>query len=186
MKYLSLINLSQNDQLICPDEFFDITLDSPAVKVMTDFHKERPHIIDANLTAIEAQSFMANIHVNILLVVDENLTLVGLVSPDVLTEAGMVRLVAQGNQRADILVGDVMLPRYAIKAMDYALVCQSTIRDIVHTLESSGHRYCLVVDGGKHQVCGLFNSNEIARRTHTPVIIEQRSSLADIVAAITH
>ena len=186
MKYLSLINLSPNDHLICPDEFLDITWDSPAIKVMTDFRKERPHIIDANTAAIDAQSFMANIHVNVLLVVDENLSLVGLLSPEVLSESGMVRLVAQGNRRDEIRVSDVMLPRYAIKALDYATVCQSTIRDIIHTLKSSGHKYCLVIHGSKHQVCGLFNASDIAKSTHTPIVIEQRSSLADIVAAIAH
>ena len=186
MKNLTLQKLSTRDHLIFPDEYHDLSMQSPAETVMINFNQERPHVIDSSLSAIEANRMMMKTHSNVALIVDDNGCFIGLVSSRILTERSIIRLVANGMAREDINVTEVMLPRDSIQAIDIEKIRRSKVGDIVDVLQKCGEEYCLVVDSTTHLICGMFGISDIARRLHTPILLRRKQTFADLVTAMTH
>ena len=63
-----------------PDTVDVISLETPALEVLTDFHTTRPLIIEKNVLADQALSQMQQHKVHALLVVDENDQVIGLIN----------------------------------------------------------------------------------------------------------
>ncbi len=186
MKNIALQKLSSLDHLIFPDEYHDLSMSSPAESVMVNFNRERPHVIDSNLSAIEANRLMMKTHSNVALIANKAGEFIGLVSSRILTERSIIRLVANGMAREDINVTEVMLPRDSIQAIDFEKVRRSKVAEIVSVLQECGEEYCLVVDSCSHLICGMFGISDIARRLHTPILLRRKQSFAELVTAMTH
>lgn len=186
MKKLSLQPLSSLDHLVGPDEFYEINMESPATEVMMNFKHERPHIIDDNVSAIEAYRVMKKTHTTVALVTNQTLEFIGLINAQILTERSIIRLVANGASRDEIGVDEVMLPRNSIKAIAIGDVGAAKVKDIVQVLKEAGEGYCLVVDEDKHSICGLFDISEIGRRLHATIRVSRKKTFADLVAAVSH
>lgn len=184
MKKLAFFAVDKVDHLVQPDEFLDITETSPALAILTDFKHHRPHVVDAHITAAEAQASMLREHVGIKLVVDTQGEFIGLVSmEDLADQRILLTQVAQRLAREEVLVADLMHDRDAIRAISYEEFQVSSVADIIYTLQRHGQQYCIVIDCDKHHIRGLVSSADISRRLHQPVNVKSQHNVIDILSA---
>lgn len=186
MKKLRMFSLDSIDHLLQPYEVDDVSLDSPALLVFTDFKKSQPLMIDANTGAAEAEHEMRKAHVKLKFVVDTSLEMVGIVSFRDLSSEAVIKAVADGVSRDDISVADLMRPRSKLRSLDVAELEEATVGDVIHTLQENGEQHCLVTDQIHHHIRGLISASDVARRLHLPVIIEQSPTFASIFDNLHH
>jgi CBS-domain-containing membrane protein len=106
--------------------------------------------------------------VRLLLVVDQDRRLVGVITAaDILGEKP-IRLVMQRNvRREELLVRDVMTPHEMLEVLDLAAVRVAKVGHIVATLRQAGRQHALVVEqdgAGRQLVRGVFSATQIARQ----------------------
>ena len=78
-----------------------------------------------------------------------------------------------------------MTPRSDIKALDYKVMMNSTIADVIETLKKDGAQHCLVFETQEHQIRGIISTSDIARRLHMPLDIETKTTtFVDVFKAI--
>ncbi|MCB1661799.1 MAG: hypothetical protein KDI20_04310, partial [Pseudomonadales bacterium] len=82
MKNIELYSEEKVDTLVWPDIYRQVTEESPALSVLTDFKLNEPLVIDANAKAVAAVKMMLNADVWLKLVVDHNGAFLGIVSRD--------------------------------------------------------------------------------------------------------
>jgi CBS domain-containing protein len=154
---------SQPSQVV-PDR---VTLDDPATNVMTDLRSVTAVIILSGDTVDEAHRRMIQRGVRLLLVVDQDRLVVGLITAtDILGEKPMQVVAQRAMRREDLLVRDIMTPHSHLEVLDIADVRAAKVGHIVATLKRSGRQHAVVVqrEGGRCTVCGLFSATQIARQ----------------------
>ena len=186
MKTLQMYSLERIDHLLQPYEVEQVTVDSPAMLIFTDFEKSQPLMIDAETGAAEAEQEMRKAHVKLKFVVDKSLEMIGVVSFHDLSSEAVIKIVAGGVSRDEILVTDLMRPRSTLRSIDFADLEQATVGDVIHTLQENGEQHCLVTDKEHHHIRGLISASDIARRLHLSVIIEQTPTFASIFENLHH
>lgn len=184
MKTINVFALDAVDHLVHPEEFDDVTVDSPASVILTDFRSHNPHLIKADISAVEALDIMSREGVYIKLAVNSSGDLVGVLSLDDLSEQSI--LLTQNLHRVkrhEVSVSDLMVPRSTIRAIEYEEFSRCTVADIIYTLQRHGQQYYIVVDSSQHHIRGVVSSTEISRRVHAPVNVERKPTVVDIVSS---
>ena len=184
MKKIHLQSLDNIEHLVQPENFNEITTDSPAVTIFTDFKQHLPLVIDADTPAMQADYLMKKAHVRLKLVVDENNELIGTISLQELNGQHIQILQNQGIDRKDINVRDLMIPRSKQKVVNYQQLVDATIGDVLEALKKNGTLHCLVVDTDHHQIRGIISASDIAKRLHIPVEIASPTTFIDIFRAV--
>ena len=145
-----------------------VTLDDPAAQVMTDFESVTAIIILPGDTVDEARGRMIQRGVRLLLVVDQNRNVLGLVTAtDILGEKPVQVAVQRGLRRGEIQVRDIMTPQERLDVLDMDQVRGAKVGHIVATLQKAGRQHAIVVeyDSRRRQtVRGLFSATQIARQ----------------------
>lgn len=181
---LKTCEIDKVDRLITPDENFEVSLDSPALDIFTDFKKTAPMVIEQSLDVVSAEDLMKKTHVRLKLVLDRGEFVGTIAYEDLIGEKVISR--ANHMRRSDILVSEIMVPRSCLKAIEFNDVKKAKIRDIVETLKNEGKQHFLVVEGAVHYIRGIFSSSDIARRLHVPINIDKVSTFVDIYKALNH
>lgn len=168
-----------------------VRIDSPALDVMTDFNKVTAVIILPGDTVDEAHRRMIQRGVRLLLVVDADRRVHGLVTAnDVLGEKPVKTAVHQGVHRSEVQVRDIMTPRSALEALDIRDVEAATVGHIVATLKAAGRQHTLAVDQdakGRQRVRGVFSATQIARQLGIAITTDAVArTFADIEASLGH
>jgi CBS domain containing-hemolysin-like protein len=185
MKRLALYAVEAIDHLVQPADFDSTTLNSPALSVVTDFKHHQPNTISAGTSARDALDMMQQEQTKLKLVVDSDGELVGLLHIDQLSDQAIMRRVAVGDDRADILVADMMRPRERIKALAYQQLEHCSIADVVNTLQSSGEQHCVVIDRQSHQIRGVISAQDLARRLRINLHIKQAPTFLHIFDSLS-
>jgi CBS-domain-containing membrane protein len=165
-------------------------LNDPAMEVMTDLRSILPVTIEAEANIRVAHERMMHRGVRLLFVVDDNATLLGLVTAnDLLGEKPMQHIQRRGGTRADIRVADIMTPHDRLDVLSLADVLGAKVGHIVATLKACGRQHALVVDreeaSGWQMVRGIFSSSQIARQTGMEIEIAPKAeTFADIEAEL--
>lgn len=145
-----------------------VTLEDPALNALTDFQRVTAVIILAGDTLEEAHRRMIQRGVRLLLVVDQDRKVAGVITAtDILGEKPMQALVERGIRREELVVRDIMTPQDRLEVLNLADVRVAKVGHIVATLKQSGRQHALVVDvgeGGRHTVRGVFSATQIARQ----------------------
>lgn len=145
-----------------------VKLSDSATDVMTDLSKVSVVSVRAKTSMDKANAKMIRYGVRMLLVLDDNDQVAGLLTADdVLGEKPMRFLQNMGGTHADILVRDIMTTQRELEALKIDAVRNAKVGDIVATLKKSNRQHALVVaEGadGKQSVCGLFSVTQIARQ----------------------
>jgi CBS domain containing-hemolysin-like protein len=184
MKNLNVFSVDAIDHLVQPDEFDDVTAESSALTILTDFRSHRPHVVEAHISASEAVESMLQENVNLKLVVDSHGEFIGLVSYEDLSDQSIVLMQSANRvRRQEVLVADLMHSRESIHAINYEDFKRASVADIIYTLQRHGHQYYLVVDRNEHHIRGVVSSAEISRRLHKPVLVEKVPTVVDILSA---
>jgi len=184
MKELQLYDLETIDNIAYPENYKNITIDSPASMIFTDFKHVYPLVIEADTLAIDALKLMAKAHVQMKIVVSGCNNLRGIVSSKELSEQNILIQVGKGNSREDLLVRDMMLPKDCIQAFDHESIKKSTVKEVVNVLKNYGLSHCLVLDRQRHKIRGVISSSDIARKLHLPIEINTKTSFSKLFKII--
>jgi DeoR family transcriptional regulator, catabolite repression regulator len=184
MHTITLFPVNSVARMVQPDDFSELTINSPATEFFTDFKKHRPLTIDGSTPAIDVEMLMRRAHVRLKLVVDADGEFIGTISADDLSQQNFMIRIANGDRLHDITVSDMMCPKHEILALDIDQLERSSIGDVIESLQRSGQQHCLVVDRAHDHIRGLISASDVARRLHMPIRIEKVPTFVDIFKSI--
>lgn len=165
------------------------TLASPAVRVMTDLTQVTAVVIEPQATMDEAHAMMLVRGVRMVLALDADGRLAGLITAtDILGEKPLNLVRERRIRHSEILVADVMTPVSRLDAFDWKAVQSARVGNIVARLQEARRQHALVTQttgAGQIQVRGIFSLSQIARQLGIPLQLpEAASSFAEIEAAL--
>jgi CBS-domain-containing membrane protein len=162
-----------------------VQLDSPATDVMTDLMRIAAVIVLAGDTVDEAHRRMIQRGVRLLLVVDQDRKVLGVITANDVSGERPVQMAAQqGIHRDEVLVRDVMSPCARLQVLNMEQVRAATVGHIVATLKHAGRQHTLVIDQndrGGTRLRGIFSTTQIVRQLGMTI---QTVSLANTFAEI--
>lgn len=166
-----------------------VTLDEPALNVMTDLKCVSVVTVRAKTPMEKAHAKMKRYGVRTLLVLDEGDKVLGLLTTtDILGEKPMRFLQHMGGTHADILVRDIMTPQRELEVLNLQDVSSAKVGHVLATLKASGRQHALVVEENAnlpHAIRGIFSATQIARQLGVQIhITEIARTFAEIEAAL--
>jgi signal-transduction protein with cAMP-binding, CBS, and nucleotidyltransferase domain len=166
-----------------------VTLDSPAVEVMTDLTEVAAVVVEPQSKMDLAHTYMMQRGVRMLLALDKDDTLAGIITAnDILGERPIALVRDQRIHRSDILVADVMTPAERLDAFEMRQISGARVGHVVSSLQQSRRHHALVVQpgaDGQAEVRGIFSLTQIARELGMPLQLpEAAGSFAEIEAAL--
>lgn len=154
-----------------------VTLDSPAIEVMTDLTQVAAVTIEASASLVSANEYMIARGVRSLFVASPEGRVSGLITAaDVLGERPVRVSHARGIRRNELLVADVMTPIDSVAAMKIEDVRAAKVGHIVASLMHAGRHHEFVAEiRTPAEVCirGIFSATQIARQLGTPLSIPE-------------
>jgi CBS domain-containing protein len=177
--------LPAGSRLVEPQHVARVSLDDPALAVMTDLRE----VVAATTTPYEsmerAQEIMVARGVRLLFVLDREGALAGVITAtDILGEKPLRLTQSRGMAHADVAVADVMTPASMLEALPFSEVEQMRVGHVVATLRAVRRQHLLVAEGGE-RVRGLFSASQLARQLGVDLqTFEVASTFADIEAAL--
>jgi CBS domain-containing protein len=179
-----------------------VTLESPALDVMTDLARVSPATIRPQAPLEGANQFMISRGVRLLLVIDVHDTVLGvLTATDVLGEKALRVATERGIRRGELTVADLMMPAEQVQVIELADVEGARVGHVLETLRRAGRQHALVVDhevvaaSSPHErpvrramVRGIFSVSQVARQLGLllPQAGEVARTFAEIEAALGH
>lgn len=147
-----------------------VTLDSPAMSVMTDLSRIKAATVQPQAQLRQAEQAMIYLGVRMLFVVSEMPQVEGLVTTTDLHGDRQMRLVHErGVHWDELCVADVMTPLPALDAIPFASMRSASVGDLVATLQRFGRNHLLVVEAGDavapQRVRGVVSRSQIERQT---------------------
>ncbi len=167
-----------------------VTLESPAVAVMTDLERVMAVTIGPGAAIETANQYMIAAGVRLLLVVDGEQRILGLITAsDILGEKPLKHLQRSGGTFNEVLVADIMTPQEALDVLQFRDVSQARVGDVVATLRYFGRQHALAVETGpdrsSQRVRGIFSATQIGRQLGMDVIPgEIATTFAQLEAAL--
>ncbi|EXI66321.1 MAG: putative signal-transduction protein [Candidatus Accumulibacter adjunctus] len=169
-----------------------VDIHSPALAVMTDFHRQPPVTVTRDTSLEDANRIMALSHAHYLLVADEQRHLLGIV-----TEAGtrghrpLAAAHRLGVKPAELVVGDVMVSKHDdAEVMHLRDVGAARVGNVLAALRELGSPFCLVVDHDDedhHVLCGVFSLAQIDRQLGlTSATEEIAQTFSQVVSSLGH
>lgn len=166
-KTLNFQSLSNTPHCVLPDRGHkDLSLDDPAIAVMTDHRIEKAPLINADRSLDRAMRQMAEDNCSMLIINNGEDGIAGLVtSADITGEKPIQYSKEAGKKRSELMVRHLMTKIEDIPALTIQDVLESKIGDILHTLNEIGSEYVLVtmIENGNTAIRGVFSARSIAR-----------------------
>ena len=168
-----------------------ITLDSPALDVMTDLTEVRAATTSPSTTLRQVEQVMIHQGVRLLFVISDTPALQGLITSTDLHGDMQMRLVQQRNVHYDELtVADVMTPLAELDAIDLEVMKHSSVSNVIATLRRHGRNHLLVVERGRAdyatRVRGVISRTQVERQLGAPVpVTEVANSFAEVVRMLS-
>lgn len=184
MKKLTLTPLEASDQLVFPEEFHELSVDSPALKFLTDFKDHHPAVLTSSMSALDAAQVLRTGHLAAALVMNHRGEFIGLLTVDDVSYQRVMQCVAAGISRGDLTVGDLMKTRDRLQQLNYQELENASIRDVLETLRRSGQRHCVVVDSELHQVRGVISVDDVSARLHIDFPIDTPANFAELLREV--
>ena len=167
-----------------------VTLDSPALEIMTDLTQVKAALTSPRTTLRQAEQMMIFQGVRMLFVVTDMPSIEGLVTATDLHGERQMRLTHERSVHYDDLcVADVMTGLSALDAIDFDLMRNAAVGDVIATLKRFGRNHLLVVqratDPTPRQVRGIISRAQIERQLGVAIAITPiASSFAEIERAL--
>jgi signal-transduction protein with cAMP-binding, CBS, and nucleotidyltransferase domain len=167
-----------------------VTLDSPALQVMTDLTQVKAATTQPTTSLRQAEQMMIYQGVRMLFVVTDMPAIEGLISSADLRGDSAMRVVSERKVHYDELcVADVMTPLAALDAIDFARMQGATVGQVVATLARFGRNHLLVVQaaapGVQQRVRGIISRTQIERQLGSVIVVAPiASSFSEIERAL--
>ncbi len=166
-KSIRFKTMSEATQCVVPDRgYSDLTLDSPAIAVLTDHRIEKAIISSQERTIERARRQMAEANVSMLLTSNEGEEITGLITSADISGEKAIQYISQNDKKhSDIKVKHLMTHLKDIPTLTIKDVLNAQIGDVLHTLNEIGSEYVLVTmeDGEQTVIRGVFSARSIAR-----------------------
>jgi CBS-domain-containing membrane protein len=145
-----------------------VSMDSPAIDVMTDLAQVTAQTVSANLSVDDAEQNMIASGIRLLFVTNQLNEVIGIVTSKDLSGERIMRLITDSRSpRKDLIVRDIMTSQHKIEVLELTDVSTRRVGDIVATLKRMGRQHALVVerDAEDRQVIrGLLSTSQIGRQ----------------------
>lgn len=166
-----------------------VSIDSPAMEVMTDLCRTSAVTIVYDALIDDANQRMIAHGVRTLIVVDDHRHMIGVVtSTDILGEKPTQVMLDYNIRHAEIKVQHVMTPANRLEVIDLPVIQKARVGDILETLKRSRRQHVMVIDqtsDGRHIVRGIFSATQIARQLNiAPLPQEVGHTFAELETAI--
>ena len=174
-----------------PPQLSKVTLQSPALEVMTDLTTVRAATVTPASPLAQAELGMIHQGVRLLFVVNHMPSVDGIISATDLHGERPMRLVHQrGVKYEELMVGDVMTPLSSIDAVDYGALRHATVAGLIDALARNGHAHLLVIEqaGAGHpmRIRGIVSRTQVERQLGTRLPASQiASSFSEIEQALS-
>jgi len=173
---LKTLSLRDYTKLSTP-EIDNLSLESPAINVVTNFESTRPLALELDVGINDALLMMKKAHVRSVIVMDGAEKFRGIISvSDLESRKVLSTAQSQGLRRDDLTIGDVMTPSEKLAGLSMQQISGSCIGDILKTLQDVGSQHMLVVKPEDRQIGGIISASDIARKLHIPVAITERAT----------
>ena len=172
-----------------------VTLDAPALDVMTDLEKEKAITIGPTASMDTANRLMMASGVRLLLVTEPLDRVLGLITAtDILGEKPMQVLgKTPGRAYSEIDVQSIMSPAEEIEVLAFDAVRTARVGDVVATLREAGRLHALVAHSGSAAtpvIRGIFSATQISKqlgiRVDTTQPAKTFAELEAILVASSH
>jgi CBS domain-containing protein len=205
---LPAVRLDANARLYRPAQDLParVTLESPALDVMTDLRQLPAQTIEPELPIEEANAKMIRQGVRLLFVTDTQHRLLGLITASDILGQNLVQFMrTHGLSRHEVRVRDIMTPRERLEAIDMAEVRVAKVGHVISTLKEAGRQHAIVVEievyaptlherlttqrqpGVMQTVSGLFSTTQIARQLGLQLqSAELATTFAEVEALLAH
>ena len=166
-----------------------VTLDSPAIEVMTDLAHVAAITIEPSASIRAANDYMIARGVRSLFVTSPEGRVLGLITThDILGERPARVGHGRGVKPNELVVVDVMTPIDEVVAMRLEDVRAAKVGHIVASLKHAGRHHELVAElrpSGDVQIRGIFSASQVARQLGVPLqITELARTFAEIEQAL--
>jgi CBS-domain-containing membrane protein len=167
-----------------------VTLDSPALEVMTDLTVVKAATTQPSTSLRQAEQIMIYQGVRMLFVATDMPSLEGLITSTDLRGDKQMRLVHERGVRYDELsVADVMTELSMLDAIDFQRMRGATVANVIATLKRFGRNHLLVVQAATEstprRVRGVISRAQIERQLGAPIDLAQiASSFSEIERAL--
>jgi CBS domain-containing protein len=146
-----------------------VTIDSPAIDVMTDLTKVKAATTQPSTTLLQAEQLMIYQGVRMPFVVTDMPSIEGLITTTDLRGDRQMRVVHERNLRYDELcVADVMTELAILDAIGYHRMKTAAVGNVIATLERFGRNHLLVVEDATEytprRVRGVISRSQIERQ----------------------
>ena len=147
-----------------------VTLDSPALEVMTDLEKEKAVTIGPTASIDTANRLMMASGVRLLLVTEPIDRVVGLITATDILGEKLVQVVGQTSARtySEVVVQNIMSPAEEIEVLALDAVRTARVGDVVTTLREAGRLHALVVahsgSAATPVIRGIFSATQIGKQ----------------------
>jgi CBS domain-containing protein len=163
-----------------------VTLDDPAISVMTDLQ----HVSVASTTPEEpieeAHAVMIRRGVRLLFVLDPAGAVEGVITAtDLLGEKPVRFMQERGVPHSEIRVGDIMTPAAHLDAVGLPQLASMRVGHVVATMRAVRRQHLMVSEEGGRRIRGLFSATQVARQLGVELqTTEVARTFADIEAAL--
>ena len=188
---LSYVNIESDTPYLRPAQNFEenVTAQSAATDVMTDFTQAAAITMGPCGTLDAAEKRMIASGVRLLLVVDQSNQLLGLITLTDLQGSKPMKYIQEvGGTREDIFLRDIMTKKSEIEALPMKVVELSRVGDIIATMKQSNRQHALVVDydaDNQQSIRGIFSTKQISIQLGLDYKTkETREILADLEAVL--
>lgn len=152
-----------------PSTFTVVRAESPALCVMTDLRQVSAATIAPDATLAQATQTMIQRGVRLLLVVNREEEVLGLITArDTSGEKPIQMVQERGVKFSDLLVADMMCPREKIELVEATDVLRATVGDIVETLKQTKRQHAIVGErdpvSNQVRIRGIFSATQIGRQ----------------------
>ncbi len=138
-----------------------VYMHDPAEFVFTDFTRNRPAIITADVSIDAAMSKMKTVGVHLLLVVDDADVVIGqITASDILGDVPVRLAQTTGKAHSEIMVDMIMTPQKDITVVEWSHIKNAKIGHIVATMHALECCHLPVVENGR--IRGLFSARSIS------------------------
>ena len=191
-KALPVMTASVDTMLMRPSQRLPehVSLQSPAIDVMTDLSRVAAASVDPNVSLDKAEERMRNARVRLLFVLNESGDVLGLITLNDLKGMRPMRFQQEmGVSRSEVLVRDIMTPRDTLEALAMADVAGASVGDIIETLKRTGRQHALVIEPGTNgpAIRGIFSARQIGRQLGMQIDTSGIAyTFAELEAALGH
>lgn len=170
-----------------------IRMDNPALDVMTDFRFVKPQTTRPDVSIDDALEMMKIAGVRLLLVIDGDEQIIGLISAKDIQGERPIKLTEETRiNHADIRVEMIMTPQRDIKVLSMKSIQDAQVGHIIETMRQLDCQHILAViedeATGIQRVRGLFSASQISKQLGRDIMdnMIEAHSLYEIVHEVDH